>query len=284
MQGGGDRSARPRRERAKHARLRSAARRPPSSVVYAFVVVFKLRPRTSRAARSGSGRGPRASLGLRLRRFARLVLLGVAVFYGLVVFGLLYLRFLPPLTTMVQVQRRVESWFAPGAYNKRMTWVDVASLPRHVPRAVIAAEDTRFYQHRGFDLQEVAAARADAEDRGQRVRGASTLTQQLVKNLFFTTHRSYVRKGLELTITPLAELLLGKARILELYVNVVEWGPGVYGIEAAARHHYRIPAKQLTRDRAARLAAILPAPRRRRPDRMGGYAGTIQQRMRAMGW
>jgi monofunctional biosynthetic peptidoglycan transglycosylase len=105
-----------------------------------------------------------------------------------------------------------------------------------------------------------------------------------VKNLYFTTHRSFVRKGLEMTITPMAELVLGKPRILELYLNVVEWGPGVYGIDAAARHHYRVPARRLTRERAARLAAILPAPRRRRPERMGHYASVIQQRMRAMGW
>jgi monofunctional biosynthetic peptidoglycan transglycosylase len=219
-----------------------------------------------------------------LRRVLRLLLLGIALFYGLVLLSLVYLRFLPPLTTMVQVQRRVESWFTRGDYTKRMAWVDVRSLPRHVPRAVIAAEDTRFYQHRGFDFESLDAARRTAERTGLPPRGASTLTQQLVKNLYFTTHRSYVRKGLELTITPLAELLLGKARILELYLNVVEWGPGVYGIEAAARYHYRVPARQLSRERAARLAATLPAPRRRKPERMGGYARVIQQRMAAMGW
>ena len=218
------------------------------------------------------------------RRILRLALAVAAAFYGYVLVSLLYLRFFPPRTTMVQAQRRVESWFTKGDYTKRMTWVAAAALPRHVPRAVVAAEDTRFWQHRGFDFESLEAARKQAERTGLPPRGASTITQQLVKNLYFTTHRSYVRKGLEMTVTPLAELVLGKARILELYLNVVEWGPGVYGIEAAARHHYRVPARQLTRDRAARLAAILPAPRRRRPDRMGGYAGIIQQRMRAMGW
>ena len=198
--------------------------------------------------------------------------------------SLVALRFVDPRTTMVQAQRRVESWFTKGDYTKRMRWVDAASLPRHVPRAVVAAEDTRFWQHGGFDFESLDAARRQAERTGLPPRGASTITQQLVKNLFFTTHRSYVRKGLEMTVTPLAELVLGKQRILELYLNVVEWGPGVYGIEAAARHHYRIPARQLSRERAARLAAVLPAPRRRRPDRMGSYARVIQQRMAAMGW
>ncbi len=219
-----------------------------------------------------------------MRRFFRRLLLLTLAGYGLVVLSLVYLRFLPPLTTMVQVQRRVESWFADGRYEKRMRWVALDALPRHVHRAVVAAEDARFYRHRGFDFTEVRKARAEAERRGEASRGASTLTQQLVKNLYFTTHRSWLRKGLELTITPLAELVLGKRRILELYVNVVEWGPGVYGIEAAARHHYRVPAGQLSRERAARLAAILPAPRRRRPDRMGQYAGIILERMRQMGW
>jgi monofunctional glycosyltransferase len=219
-----------------------------------------------------------------LRRILRLLLLAVAAFYGFVVVSLVYLRFFPPLTTMVQVQRRVESWFTKGDYTKRMSWVDVASLPRHVPRAIVAAEDTRFWQHHGFDFESLEAARKLAERTGLPQRGASTLTQQLVKNLYFTTHRSYVRKGLEVTITPLAELVLGKPRILELYLNVVEWGPGVYGIEAAARHHYRVPARQLSRERAARLAAVLPAPRRRKPERMGSYARVIQQRMAAMGW
>lgn len=236
--------------------------------------------KSGRAAGRSGGSSPRARLG----RLLRLALLALAAFYGAVVLSLVYLRFLPPLTTMVQVQRRVESWFTKGDYTKRMTWVDKASLPRHVPRAVVAAEDTRFFTHHGFDFDELEAARDAAGRRGLPVRGASTITQQLVKNLFFTTHRSYVRKGLELTVTPLAELILGKDRILELYLNVVEWGPGVYGIQEAARWHYKVPAAKLTRDRAARLAAVLPAPRRRKPERMGYYAAIIQQRMSAMGW
>jgi monofunctional biosynthetic peptidoglycan transglycosylase len=148
---------------------------------------------------------------------------------------------------------------------------------------VVAAEDARFHTHRGFDVEEMRQAIAAAR-RGARQRGASTITQQLVKNLFLTTHRSAIRKGVEMTLTPLAELILGKERILELYLNVIEWGPGVYGIEAAARHHYDGPATSLTRDQAARLAAVIPAPRTRRPSRMGAYARVIQGRMRQMGW
>ena len=115
------------------------------------------------------------------------------------------------------------------------------------------------------------------------MRGASTLTQQLVKNLFLTTHRSLVRKGLEVALTPLAELILPKERILELYLNEIEWGPGVFGVEAAARHHYAVSATRLSRAQAVRLAAVIPAPRVRRPERMGWYARVIEGRMRAMG-
>jgi monofunctional glycosyltransferase len=219
-----------------------------------------------------------------LRTVARRLLLAVAAYYALCLVGLVYLRFLPPLVTMVQIQRAVGALFEAGPYDHRQTWVALSSLPAHVGRAVVAAEDSRFYQHSGFDWTEVEAAREQAERRGRSPRGASTLTQQLVKNLFLTTHRSWVRKGVELTLTPLAELVLPKRRILELYLNVVELGPGVFGVEEGARHHFKVPARRLTREQAARLAAILPAPLRRKPQRMGSYAATILARMQAMGW
>ena len=212
----------------------------------------------------------------------RLAILVVALYLGAVL-GLVYLRFMPPLLTMVQLQRFVEAVVGPAPVRHRSSWVALRSLPAHVPRSIVAAEDTRFYQHRGFDWTEVQHA-VEGNRAGERRRGASTITQQLVKNLYLTTHRSVLRKGAEIALTPVAELVLPKDRILELYLNVVEWGPGVYGIEAAARHHYRTSARRLTREQAARLAAILPAPRRRTPARMGGYASIIRQRMAQMGW
>ncbi|HJR40602.1 MAG TPA: monofunctional biosynthetic peptidoglycan transglycosylase [Gemmatimonadaceae bacterium] len=219
-----------------------------------------------------------------LRRVVRWLLMGIALYYAACTLGLVYLRFFPPVVTMVQLQRALESPFVKGPYSHRAEWVELDALPAHVGHAVIAAEDGRFYLHRGFDWEELDAARRQAERRNRPPRGASTITQQLVKNLFLTTHRSYVRKGIELSLTPLAELILPKRRILELYLNVVEWGPGVYGIEAASRYHYRKPARRLTREQAARLAAILPAPRRRTPARMGAYASVVEARMRAHGW
>lgn len=220
----------------------------------------------------------------RLKRSMKVALLVVAGYYGLVIVGLLYLRFLPPLTTGVQVQRRVESLFMGEEYGKRSEFLRLDDISDHLEHAVVAAEDGRFYEHRGFDWKAMREARREAERTGEAPRGASTITQQLVKNLFFTTHRSYIRKGLELTITPMAELVLGKDRILELYLNVVEWGNGVYGAEAAAQRYYGTSAADLGRDRSARLAALLPAPRERMPDSMGWYSSIILERMSAMGW
>ena len=119
---------------------------------------------------------------------------------------------------------------------------------------------------------------------GERTRGASTLTQQLVKNLFFGTSRSILRKGAEATLVPVAEAVLGKRRILELYLNLVEWGPSVYGAEWASRTYYGTSARNLGREQAARLAAVLPGPLKRRPERMNRYSAIILNRMQQMGW
>ncbi len=234
------------------------------------------------ATRRSAPRRPRRSL---LARLVRGTLLVAVALYATAALALLAVRFVPPPTTMVRVQRWVEARLAGRAYDERQAWRDMAALPRHVPRAVVAAEDTRFYEHSGFDWVEVEAAGREAERSGEARRGASTITQQLVKNLFLTTHRSVLRKGAEVALTPLAELLLPKERILELYLNEIEWGPdGVFGIEAAARHHYDARATELTREQATRLAAVIPAPRVRQPARMGWYARIIDGRMRAMGW
>jgi monofunctional biosynthetic peptidoglycan transglycosylase len=192
-------------------------------------------------------------------------------------------RWIDPPTTAVQAQRRLQSWIGHKPYQKRYKFVPLAQISPELQHAVIAAEDGRFYQHRGFDWHEIQIA---AEDRleGERMRGASTLTQQLVKNLFFGTDRSIFRKGAEATLVPLAELVLGKQRILELYLNVVEWGPGIYGVEAASRAYYKKSARSIGSGEAVHLAAVLPAPLRRRPERMTHYPAIILNRMHMMGW
>jgi monofunctional biosynthetic peptidoglycan transglycosylase len=151
----------------------------------------------------------------------------------------------------------------------------------HLRRAVLASEDDRFYLHYGFDFEEIENALERAK-RGRRLRGASTITQQVAKNLFLWEGRSYVRKGLEAWLTVVLELCLPKDRILDLYLNLAEWGDGVFGAEMAARTHYRKAAKNLTRDEAARLAAVLPAPVRWSPKGSvaRNRAGGILARMR----
>ncbi len=192
-------------------------------------------------------------------------------------------RWVDPPTTAVHVERRVQAWMEHKPYHERYTFIPLSQISPDFQHAVIAAEDARFYQHHGFDWGAIQKdAREDME--GERMRGGSTLTQQLIKNLFFGTGRSFLRKGAEATLVPVAEIVLGKRRILELYLNVVEWGPGIYGADAASRSYYRTPARKIGREQGARLAAILPAPLKRRPERMNQYSAVILGRMGQMGW
>ncbi|WP_018936197.1 monofunctional biosynthetic peptidoglycan transglycosylase [Thioalkalivibrio sp. ALJ24] len=150
------------------------------------------------------------------------------------------------------------------ASHYRPYWRSLDELPDAVLLAVIAAEDQRFPRHRGFDWSSVRQALTD-HARGGRLRGASTITQQTAKNLFLWHDRSWLRKALEAGLTVGMELLWSKERILEVYLNLAQWGPGLYGIEAAAQHYFGIPATDLTPEQAARLAAILPSPGRLDP-------------------
>ena len=193
-------------------------------------------------------------------------------------------RWIDPPTTAVHLERRLQAWVHDKPYHKRYEFVPLKQISPDFQHAVIAAEDARFYQHHGFDWQAIQLAAEDDMEGGHKLRGGSTLTQQLVKNLFFGTGRSILRKGAEFTLVPVAELVLGKQRILELYLNEVEWGPAVYGAEAASRYYYRTDARNIGREQGARLAAILPLPLKRRPDHMNHYSELILERMREMGW
>jgi monofunctional biosynthetic peptidoglycan transglycosylase len=183
----------------------------------------------------------------------------------------------------VHIQRRLQAWLHNAPYREHYKFIPLGQISLDLQHAVIAAEDARFYQHHGFDWHEIQIA-AGEDLEGDRVRGASTITQQLVKNLFFGTGRSVLRKGAEFTLVPVAEIVLGKRRILELYLNVVEWGPGIYGAESACRYYDGSSARNINREQAARLAAVLPAPLKRRPDRMNYYSARILERMGQMGW
>jgi monofunctional biosynthetic peptidoglycan transglycosylase len=203
--------------------------------------------------------------------------------WSLAALTLVAARWIDPPTTAVHVQRRVQAWIHHTPYRERYTFIPLNQISPNLQHAVVSAEDARFYQHHGFDWHAIQLA-AEEDMEGDRTRGGSTLTQQLVKNLFFGTGRSFLRKGAEATLVPVAELVLGKRRILELYLNVVEWGPGIYGADAACRYHDKTAARNIGREQAARLAAILPAPLKRRPERMNRYSTVILKRMHQVGW
>lgn len=207
--------------------------------------------------------------------------LGFAAIYLLT---LVYLRYLPPLGTTVQLQKRIEAHLAGEPYARHYEYTPLSRVSEHLPRAVIAAEDTRFFEHAGIDWIELRNVIERSLERGALGRGGSTITQQLVKNLYLTTHRSAVRKGFEMPMALVADAMLSKDRILELYLNVIEWGPGVFGVEAAAQYHYGKPASEITREEASRLAACIPAPLERRPQEMDEYSLLIRKRMHVMGW
>lgn len=189
----------------------------------------------------------------------------------------------PPLSGLM-LERRIEAWSAGQPYREDRC--ALAALPETLALAVIASEDQRYFEHHGFDWVELGRAVETARD-GGRLRGASTLSQQLAKNLFLWSGRSWLRKGLEAWFTVLVEALLPKSRILALYLQVAEWGPGVYGGCAAARRYFGRAAGALSTEQAARLAVLLPAPRRYRLDRPSPYLAQrqrwVQQQMRQLG-
>jgi monofunctional biosynthetic peptidoglycan transglycosylase len=218
-----------------------------------------------------------------LRTFIRWLVIGLVGLWSVAALTLVAARWIDPPTTAVHMQRRVQAWIQQKPYRERYQFVPLGQISSDLQHAVIAAEDGNFYHHHGFDWHQIEI---DAENdlEGGRTRGASTITQQLVKNLFFGTGRSFLRKGAEATLVPVAEFVLGKRRILEIYLNVVEWGPGIYGAESACRYYDESSARNIGRQRAARLAAILPAPLKRRPDRMNNYSAIILRRMGRIGW
>jgi monofunctional biosynthetic peptidoglycan transglycosylase len=223
----------------------------------------------------------------RLARLGRLLLLGLAAWAALTVAVVVALRWVNPPTTAFMLRDRAGALLTrESGYEFRHEWRDWEQISKYVPLAVVAAEDQRFPQHRGFDFAQIEKALADRE-RGRRVRGASTITQQVAKNLFLWPGQSWFRKGLEAGLTVLIELAWPKRRILEVYVNVAEFGRGTFGVQAASRRYLGRDAAQLGRAEAARLAAVLPAPRRYRADAPGPYVrkrqAWIERQMVALG-
>jgi len=171
---------------------------------------------------------------------------------------LLVFRFVPPPTTAFMLQ---------SDYPVTQHWINIDKLPPQVPLAVIGSEDQRFPDHFGVDFTAITKALSQYDD-GEGLRGASTITQQTAKNLFLWPGRSFIRKGLEAGLAISLEAIWGKKRILEVYLNVAEFGKGIYGVEAASQHYFGKSARHLTANQAARLAVLLPSPRKRDPNRL----------------
>lgn len=206
----------------------------------------------------------------------RLLQLGLLVLLFVLVL-LLILRFVPPPTTAFMLQ---------SPYPVQQQWISIEQLPAHVPLALVASEDQRFPQHFGVDITELRNA-LECFDDGGGLRGASTISQQTAKKLLLWPGRSVLRKGLEAALALSLEVLWGKKRILEVYLNIAEFGPGIYGVEAASHYYFGKSASQLSRNQAARLAVLLPSPRRRDPNQLTPYlqqrVSWVEQQMRQLG-
>lgn len=205
------------------------------------------------------------SLIRRVLRWALWTLTGVT---ALLLLWIVAYRFIDPPGGIYMMQE----WRRVGAIQRE--WADIGAMAPAMPLSVIAAEDANFCRHNGFDLVAIRAALAEGEGRG-----ASTLTQQVVKNVFLWHGRSWIRKALEAAITPVVELLWSKRRILEVYLNVAEFDEGVFGVEAAAQHHFGVAAADLSARQAALLAAVLPAPQTRDAGRPSDF---VSRRARAI--
>jgi len=178
------------------------------------------------------------------------------------ILAVLSLRWINPPYTAFMIDARVTAWVTHDAtYVFRHQWVDLSQISPNLPLAVVASEDQKFPEHWGFDVEAIEKAYS-LNQHNHKVRGASTISQQVAKNLFLWSGRSYFRKGLEAYFTILIEAMCPKRRILELYLNIAEFGSGTYGAEAAAQRFFHKPAAQLTRTDAATLAAVLPSPER----------------------
>jgi len=194
------------------------------------------------------------------RTLRRAALLAIVAWAVLTVLPVLLLRWIPPFTSTFMLEARIEALRAGDrAYRTDYRWVSLEHISPQAAIAVIASEDQTFPINYGFDLKSIRSA-VRAAERGRRLRGASTISQQVAKNLFLWPGRSMARKAVEAYFTVLLEVLWPKERILEVYLNVAEFGRGVYGVEAAARHFYHEPAARLTASQAALLAAVLPNP------------------------
>ncbi|MCR9014428.1 monofunctional biosynthetic peptidoglycan transglycosylase [Aquiflexum gelatinilyticum] len=196
----------------------------------------------------------------------------IALWFFIISIGLtLIYRFIPvPVTPLMVIRLWEQAWDEKKDVRLYKDWVSINNISKHMPQAVYAAEDQKFLEHNGFDWKAMEEA-WEKNKKGKRIKGASTISQQTAKNVFLWPSRNLVRKGLEAYFTFLIELIWSKERIMEVYLNVIEMGPGIYGIEAASQTFYNRPASKLTRQQAAMIAAVLPNPIRWSPAKPTGY-------------
>jgi monofunctional biosynthetic peptidoglycan transglycosylase len=203
---------------------------------------------------------------------------GVLAVIGLWLVGIILFAFMPVPFSAVMVERQLGAWLSGDfGYVAHSDWVAMEDIAPSMALAVMAAEDQKFPDHWGFDVAAIEKAISHNEKRPTRIRGASTLSQQTAKNLFLWDGRSWVRKGLEVGLTAGIELVWTKRRILTVYLNIVEFGDGIFGVEAAAQHFFHKPASHLTASEAALLAAVLPNPHRFKAGAPSGYVVQRQQ-------
>jgi len=222
---------------------------------------------------------PRAKPKKRVfRRILKWICTFLLVFSGLSVLEVALLRWVNPRFTAMTARQWIRHLAGDAEEAPRMDWRPLEAMSPHIRRAVLAGEDQRFLSHRGFDFTEISEAMKDmTSSRG--FRGASTISMQTARTVFLWPDRSLLRKGLEAYYTVLIETFWSKDRILEIYLNTVDWGKGIMGIEAASRHYFHVSSAHLSRDQAAILAAILPSPHRWSPTRPGTQALKRQERI-----
>jgi monofunctional glycosyltransferase len=207
-----------------------------------------------------------------MKRFLKICLWIILIFFGSSVFFVLAYRFINPPITPLMVIRCTEQLFGGEKIKLDKEWKSIDDISTSLQQAVVASEDNRFLEHSGFDFDAIKKAQDYNEKmKGKRMRGASTISQQTAKNVFLWPQRSWVRKGLEVYFTFMIELVWPKKRIMEVYLNVIETGNGIYGAEAASREYFHKSAKNLSPGESALIAAILPNPREWSPAHPSGY-------------
>ena len=202
----------------------------------------------------------------------------VIIYFSSSVFFVVLFKFVNPPVTPLMIIRVAEQFWNGQTVRLKKHWEPLGKISPSVPLAVISSEDNLFFSHSGFDLESIEKARAyNRAQHGKKLRGASTISQQTAKNVFLWPQRSWIRKGLEAYFTVLIEFVWGKKRILEVYLNVIETGKGIYGVEAASQTYFGKPASEVSRGQAALIAAILPNPLKWNPSSPTPYIIGRQQ-------